>query len=133
MAQSFGRYWLHEKIGHGGMAEIFRATIGPDPQTYAFELAVKRLHSELEKDPKQVATFLTEADVAKFLRHPNLVQVYEAGITEGHVYIAMEYIWGFDLARLIDTLRRRRIVLPPEACGLHCDAAAPRPRLRAPG
>ena len=114
MAQRFGRYWLHEKIGHGGMAEIFRATIGPDEQTYAFELAIKRLHGELEKDPKQVGSFLTEADVAKFLRHPNLVQVYEAGIIEGHVYIAMEYIWGFDLARLIDTLRRRRIVLPAE-------------------
>lgn len=114
MAQRFGRYWLHEKIGHGGMAEIFRATIGPDEQTYAFELAIKRLHAELEKDPKQVGSFLTEADVAKFLRHPNLVQVYEAGIIEGHVYIAMEYIWGFDLARLIDTLRRRRIVLPAE-------------------
>jgi tetratricopeptide (TPR) repeat protein len=96
------------------MAEIFRATIGPDERTYAFELAIKRMHAELENDPKHVGMFLTEADVAKFLRHPNLVQVYEAGIIEGHVYIAMEYIWGYDLARLIEQLRRRRLRLPPE-------------------
>ena len=45
MAQRFGRFWLHEKIGQGGMAEIFRATIGPDPTTYAFDIALKRLHA----------------------------------------------------------------------------------------
>lgn len=114
MAQRFGRYWLQEKIGHGGMAEIFRATIGPDAATYAFELAIKRLHAELETDPKHVGMFLTEAEIAKFLRHPNLVSVYEAGIIESHVYIAMEYIWGYDLARLIEQLRRRRLRLPAE-------------------
>ena len=114
MPQRFGRYWLQEKIGRGGMAEIFRATIGPKADTYAFELAIKRLLTELENDPKQVGMFLTEADIAKFLRHPNLVQVYEAGSIEGHVYIAMEYIWGHDLARLIENLRRRRLLLPPE-------------------
>ncbi len=54
MPERFGRYWLHEKIGHGGMAEIYRATIGPDPGAYAFELALKRMHAHLEKDPNQV-------------------------------------------------------------------------------
>ena len=90
MAERFGRYWLHEKIGHGGMAEIFRATIGPDSETYAFDLALKRLHAHLERDQSQVDMFLTEADVAKFLRHPNLVRVYEAGLHSGRAYIAME-------------------------------------------
>lgn len=114
MAQRFGRYWLQEKIGHGGMAEVFRATIGPDPQTFAFELALKRLHPELQRDRVMVDMFLTEADVAKFLRHPNVVQVYEAGMIDGQPYIAMEYVRGTDLASLVDTLRRRRLRCPPE-------------------
>ncbi len=114
MAQRFGRYWLQEKIGHGGMAEVFRATIGPDEKTYAFELAIKRLHQELQQDKAMVDMFLTEADIAKFLRHPNIVQVYEAGVIGPEPYIAMEYIWGTDLATLTETVRRRRLRFPAD-------------------
>jgi serine/threonine protein kinase len=114
MPERFGRYWLHERIGHGGMAEIFRATIGPDPSTYAFDLAVKRMHAHMEADQGHVDMFLTEADIAKFLRHPNLLRVFEAGLTEGRAYIAMEAIWGHDLAKLITTLRRRRMRFPSD-------------------
>lgn len=114
MAERFGRYWLHEKIGHGGMAEVFRATIGPDPHTYAFDLAIKRLHAGLERDQSQIDQFLTEADVAKFLLHPNLVKVYEAGLTEGRAYIAMEYVWGHDLAKILASLKTKALHYPAE-------------------
>ncbi|MEL6338894.1 MAG: serine/threonine-protein kinase [Myxococcota bacterium] len=111
--QAFGRFWLQEKIGHGGMAEVFRATLGPDPETYAFEMALKRMHRHLEHDPAQVDMFMTEADVAKFLKHDNIVRVYDAGLIEHHAYIAMEYIWGLDLSRLLLRLRERKIRIPP--------------------
>ncbi|MEE8410621.1 MAG: serine/threonine-protein kinase, partial [Myxococcota bacterium] len=114
MPERFGRYWLHEQIGHGGMAEIFRATVGPDPESYAFDLALKRMHAPLEKDRSRVEMFFTEADVAKFLHHPNLVRVYEAGLIEGRAYIAMESIWGHDLSKLIAQLRRRRLRFPSD-------------------
>jgi serine/threonine-protein kinase len=114
MAQRFGRFWLHEKIGQGGMAEIFRATIGPDPQTYAFDLAVTRLPTVLTRDTQQVDMFMTEADIAKFLRHPNLVRVYESGIVDEQAYIAMEYVWGLDLAQLMTRLRARRLRFPTD-------------------
>ncbi len=96
------------------MAEIFRATIGPDPQTYAFDLAVKRLHAALTRDTQQVDMFMTEADIAKFLRHPNLVRVYESGIVADQAYIAMEYVWGLDLAQLMTRLRARRLRFPAD-------------------
>jgi hypothetical protein len=114
MVQRFGRYWLHEKIGQGGMAEIFRATIGPDPRTYAFELVVKRLLPHLQKDKAMVDMFLTEADIAKLLRHPNIVQVFESGIVDGQTYIAMEYVRGTELATLVETLRKRRLRFPSD-------------------
>lgn len=112
--QKFGRYWLQEKMGHGGMAEVFRATLGPDPHTYAFDIALKRLHPHLEGDRNQVDMFMTEADVAKVLKHENIVRVYEAGLIDGHAFIAMEYIWGLDLSQVIQRLRQKRIRLPPD-------------------
>ncbi|MEO1481732.1 MAG: serine/threonine-protein kinase [Myxococcota bacterium] len=112
--KAFGRYWLQEKIGHGGMAEVFRATVGPDPETYAFDIALKRLHPHLEHDQSQVDMFMTEADIAKFLKHANIVQVYESGLIEGHAYIAMEYVWGLDLAQVLLRLRQRQLRLPED-------------------
>ncbi len=114
MPQRFGRFWLHEKIGHGGMAEIFRASVGPDPDTFSVEVAVKRLHAKLCADKSQVDMFLTEADVTKFFDHPNLLHVYEAGFIEEVPYIAMDYVWGIDLSRLMDLLRRRRGRFPAD-------------------
>jgi len=98
---------MAERFGHGGMAEIYRATMGPDPATYAFELALKRMHAHLEKDPTQVDMFLTEADIAKFLQHPNLVRVFETGLVDNRAYISMEYVWGHDMSRLITLLAGR--------------------------
>ncbi|MEL6544212.1 MAG: protein kinase [Myxococcota bacterium] len=112
--QAFGRFWLQEKIGHGGMAEVFRATVGPDPETYAFDMALKRLHPHLEREKSQVDMFMTEADIAKFLLHDNIVRVFESGLIEGHAYIAMEYVWGMDLSQLLLRLRERHLRLPTE-------------------
>lgn len=114
MAQRFGRYWLHEKVGHGGMAEIFRASLGRDPQNYAFDVALKRLHDRLQASQMQVDSFLTEAKIARFLSHPNVVQIYESGVIDARPYIAMEFVWGLDLARLTGLLRRKRLRVPPE-------------------
>lgn len=114
MPQRFGRFWLHEKIGHGGMAEIFRASVGPDPAKYDVEVAVKRLHGKWCRDKSQIDMFLTEADITKFLDHPNLLHVYEAGFVQEIPYIAMDYVWGIDLSRLMDLLRRRRGRFPSD-------------------
>jgi len=114
MPQQFGRFWLHEKVGHGGMAEIFRASVGPDPAAYKFQIAVKRLHPHLISDRSHVDMFLTEADVTKFLDHPNLLHVYEAGFVGEQPYIAMDYVWGVDLARLLDLLRARGSRFPAD-------------------
>ncbi len=96
------------------MAEVYRATVGPDPETYAFDIALKRLHPHLAHDAAQVEMFMTEADIAKFLHHDNIVTVYEAGLVDGHAYIAMEYVWGLDLGQVLLRLRERRIRLPAD-------------------
>ena len=114
MPQRFGRYWLHEKIGQGGMADVYRASMGPDADSAGFELAIKRLRAELAGDAAAVAQFHTEAEVGQLLRHPNLLDVYEAGNQDGHLYLAMERVWGQNLAQLVEGLRRRRLLVPAD-------------------
>ena len=94
MGEPFGPYELIERIGAGGMCEVFRARRADrsDP------IAIKRLHRELEQQPDAVDLFLTEADLAVLLHHPNIINTFESGEVDGRYFIAMELIEGLDVA-----------------------------------
>jgi serine/threonine protein kinase len=92
----FGPYHLIERIGEGGMAEIFTAL----EQGQRTPLVVKRLRPELCENPVAIAHFLEEGEVVCGLRHPNIVSVQDFGHVEGRHYIAGEYVAGRDLGRL---------------------------------
>lgn len=111
--EQFGKYKLLRKIGQGGMAEVFLATADDAPD--ASPLVVKRLHCELERDRDAVDLFLTEADVTIMLRHPNIIHVFDSGETTGRYYIAMEYVQGRDLERIINRLNEKNVTLEPSA------------------
>jgi eukaryotic-like serine/threonine-protein kinase len=87
------RYLLQNRIGSGGMATIYRAR---DLQMDR-EVAVKVLREAYSTDPKFVTRFQREARAASALKHPNIVQVYDYGQTNGNYYIVMELIEGTDL------------------------------------
>src|SRR5262249_55808576 len=97
---SFGKFTLIDRIAVGGMAEIFLARqAGLD----GFEktIVLKRIRPHLSKQSSFVRMFLNEAKLAAQLNHPNIVQIYDLGrIGESH-YIAMEYIFGRDMRRII--------------------------------
>lgn len=98
----FGSYQLVEKIGQGGMAEIFRAeTRGPNEFTK--ELAIKRILPSLAHNDDFITQFLDEARIAGSLSHPNIVQIYDVGQVGEDYYIAMEYIKGKHLGQVIRT------------------------------
>lgn len=115
MTERYGRFWLHEKIGHGGMAEVFRATTGPDPQRYSHEFALKRLHRHLVNDERQREMFLAEGYLSKLMVHPNIVRAYESGEAEGLPYITFEHVWGLELSKLIEALSERDLYFPEAA------------------
>lgn len=104
MAQApivFGKYHLLEKIATGGMAEVFRA------RSYGmagFEkiLVIKRILDHLGQDEEFVKLFIDEARIAVSLIHVNIVQVFELGEVDGAYFMAMEYVHGLDLARLVN-------------------------------
>ena len=87
------RYLLQSRIGRGGMATIYRAR---DLQMDR-DVAVKMLREVYSTNPKFVTRFLREARAASALKHPNIVQVYDYGQTDGNYYIVMELVEGTDL------------------------------------
>ncbi len=118
---AFGRYRLLERLGKGGMAEVFKAkSFGVE----GFEkiVVIKRILPELAEKPLFVDMFIHEAKLAVRLSHANIVQVFDLGIahSEGDAgnsyFMAMELVHGFDLATLLTRLRRLQVSLPLEMC-----------------
>jgi len=92
------KYRIDAEIGAGGMATIYRATrlhIGD-------VVAIKVLHSELLRDPQFAERFKREAQAAARLKHPNVVAIYDFGVSaDGIIYIVMELVEGVDLRTII--------------------------------
>jgi serine/threonine-protein kinase len=103
-----GKYFLHERLGVGGMAEVFRATYSPEG---GFEkvVAIKRILPAYAGDQDFVTLFRREAELGSLLNHPNIVQVLDVGRFRDTYFMAMEHIEGLSLAELLRCHR----VLPP--------------------
>jgi serine/threonine-protein kinase len=99
-----GRYTIVDRIGAGGMAELFLAR-QDGPRGFAKPVALKLLHQHVAEDPEFIAMFEREARVAAALLHPNIVQVLDVGFADGEHYLALELIHGRDLRRIITTQR----------------------------
>src|SRR5919107_4143282 len=74
---------------------------------------VKVMHSYIEGDPELQSRFEHEAKVVAGLRHPNIVQVFDFDVAEGHPYIVMEYLRGPSLAVYLRELKSRDETIPP--------------------
>ena len=83
-----GRYVLEEKIGTGGMAEVFKAR----DKLLDRAVAVKILHAEYRADDEFIERFHREAQAAGRLSHPNIVNIYDVGADGNENYIVMEYV-----------------------------------------
>ncbi len=93
------RYRLKEKIGSGGMADVYLA----DDLLLNREVAIKVLHPQYAADPSFIQRFRYEAQAAANLNHPNIVNIYDWG-NEGDIYyIVMEYVEGRDLKQILLT------------------------------
>ncbi len=104
--ERFGKYELLTKLGQGGMAEVYlaRATLAEGLKKL---LTVKKIHPAFSENPHFVSMFKQEAKIATELNHPNIVQVFDFGKLGSSFFLAMEYVEGMDLMRLIRKGRRR--------------------------
>lgn len=111
--QSFGEYILHDRIGAGGMAEIFLAT-AQGIEGFEKRLVIKRILPTLSDDEQFVRMFIEEAKLCVALRHPNIVQVYDLGEIDLQYFIAMEYVDGRDLLKTLAACGRKKIGFPTD-------------------
>ncbi|HEX5058699.1 MAG TPA: serine/threonine-protein kinase [Kofleriaceae bacterium] len=89
----FGAYTIREPLGAGGMASVDLADWTPleGPQR---RVALKRLFPHIAANPDLVAMFIDEARLARYLKHPNIAQVFEFGRIGGTYFIAFEFVQG---------------------------------------
>jgi serine/threonine-protein kinase len=95
-----GRYELIERIGEGGMAEIFFA-VARGAENFVRHFVVKRMHPQLARSREAVNQFIDEARLQSALVHSNIVPVFDFGKAGGEYFLALEYIHGRDLGQLV--------------------------------
>ncbi len=98
--QPYDKYTLIGKLGHGGMAEVNLAVV-EGKGGFRKLTVIKRLHPHLAMEPGFTDMFLDEARLAARLNHPHCVQTYEVGEVDGNHFLAMEYLDGQGLERVL--------------------------------
>lgn len=96
-AASIGKYEVLRVLGSGGTGCVYEAR---DPRLER-RVALKLLHRELARQPEPRERFLREAQAAGALQHPNIVKVYDVGALSAQPFIAMEFVPGADLERIL--------------------------------
>ncbi|CAL9326631.1 Serine_threonine-protein kinase PknH [Streptomyces sp. enrichment culture] len=105
IGQQIAGYRIEQEIGRGGMAVVYRARDLRLERT----VALKLLAPELARNDTFRRRFTHESRAAAAIDHPHIVPVFEAGETDGVLYIAMRYVAGSDLRHVLD----REGPLPP--------------------
>lgn len=92
-----GPYLVLERLGEGGNGQVLKAR----HQALQREVAIKVLHRELLTDAEVVGRFHREIEVVSHISHPNIVHAFDAGPIGADLVLAMEFIDGIDLNRLV--------------------------------
>lgn len=112
-----GRYEIMNRIGMGGMADVYKAI----DRVLNRYVAVKVLKKEFREDATFVRKFRTEAQAAAGLTHPNIVNVYDVGEDRGLNYIVMELVEGITLK---DYIQKKGPLSPKEVIGIALQVCA---------
>lgn len=109
--QRYGRYILIDRLGAGGMAEVFRALV-LGPENFQRMVVVKRILPDLSAKPGFIKMFIDEATICGRLSHPNVIQVHEFGKQDATYFIAMEYVQGRPLGSIMSRLGQMAEYMP---------------------
>lgn len=108
----FGKYLLLQRVSVGGMAEVFKAL--PQNATRIDQIiAIKRILPNIAEDNEFIGMFIDEARVAGLLTHPNVCRIYELGRVGDDHYIAMQFLWGRDLLKVMNRFKKAGQPIPP--------------------
>ena len=118
IGQRFGNYLATALLGEGGMGAVYLA----EHPSIGRQVAIKVLRAELGRDEQSLARFINEARAANSIRHPNIIEILDSGVTENGIsYLVMELLRGESLTARI----KRKGKLPPnEAVALVMQTAS---------
>ena len=111
--QRFGKYLILDHLVDGGMAKICRARFLGEQANKV--VAIKMVQPQFSNDEAFVRMFQDELNITFGMLHPNIMQVYDYGKTDGQLYTAMEYIHGANLKQYLDRLKEKKKAFPVEA------------------
>ncbi len=95
--KQIGKYEIISVLGEGAMGTVYRAKDSVIGRT----VAIKVMNPEIARDKDHRTRFLREAQAAGSLQHPNVVTIYDLGELDGHLFIAMEFLQGQDLEKIM--------------------------------
>jgi Protein kinase domain len=96
----FGRYFLVDRLGEGGMAEVYTA-VAFGAENFRRAFVIKLLHSSAQRTDALIEMFIDEAKLAASLVHGNIIPVYDFGKVGDEYFMAQEYVLGRDLRRVV--------------------------------
>jgi len=111
LSARFGKYVIERQLAVGGMAEVYLGRQS-GPAGFSKPVVIKRILPHLANDDRFIRMFLDEARLAARLHHPNIVHIYELGDVGGAYFIAMEYVPGHSLAKLLARARAGGKTIP---------------------
>ncbi len=111
-SRRFGRYLVHERIGRGGMGEVWLAS-AEGPHGFRKRVVLKIVRQDLAERRDLVDMLIREAAIAARLNHPNLVQVFDLDQVDGTYFFAMEHVAGYTMAEIVRRAQARSASLPP--------------------
>jgi serine/threonine protein kinase len=121
---AFGKYTLTEHLATGGMATLLLATLR-GPLGFEKQVVIKQIHPSLSGQPAFVDMFAAEARTLVALNHGNIVPIYELGMVDDTYFIAMEYVDGPTLHRLVEAMTAAGVRLPaPQAAWIAAEILA---------
>jgi serine/threonine protein kinase len=117
-AREFGKYELVSKLAAGGMAITFRARM-KGAAGVTKQVVIKQILPHFADDPEFVEMFVSEARVAAGLTHSNIAQVFDFGEIDGQFFLAMEFVHGQPLSKLLRRAQKAGMASLPLPLALH--------------
>jgi len=109
----FGKYLLLDKIAVDGKAEFYKAELA-GTQGVEKPILIKKVLPHLTAEKGLVQSFMDEAKICAFLKHENIIQVYDLGTTDGAYFVAMEYVFGKNLQVIDSTSKEKSLPISLE-------------------
>ena len=110
----FGKYLLLDKIAVDGKAEFYKAKLAASGGVEK-PIMIKRILPQLAAEKGLIKSFMNKAKIGAFLKHDNIIRIYDVGTTDDAYFVAMEYVFGKNLQVIDSTSKEKGLPISLQA------------------